>query len=138
MKHFITLFLASMALAVAARAADYQLIAHPATGTAAVSKEDVKSILLGNKIKWPSGTVIKLAVLAGGPAHDKVISDLTARTSDQFEKYWKKQVFTGKGVMPEVRADDAAMVAYVAKHPGAFGYVSAGATIDGVKAVAVQ
>jgi len=138
MKHFITVFLASVVLAVTARAADYQLIANADAGSATVSKEDVKNVLLGNKVKWDNGTVVKLAVLGGGPAHDKVISDFTARTSDQFDKYWKKQVFTGKGVMPEVMADDAAMVAYVAKNPGAFGYVSAGAKTDGVKPLAVQ
>ena len=133
---FITLF--SALFVIAARAADYQIIAHPDCGAASLSKEDAKSILLGNKGKWDSGAVIKLAVLAGGPIHDKVINDFTARTADQFDKYWKKQVFTGKGVMPEALADDAAMVAYVAKTPGAFGYVANGAQTPGVKTLSVQ
>lgn len=138
MKRFITLLLACTVLALIARAADYQLIAHPGVGTATLSKDGAKDILLGNQGKWANGTVIKLAVLSGGPAHDKAINDLTARSADQFDKFWKKQVFTGKGVMPEAMADDAAMVAYVAKTPGAFGYVSAGAKTDGVKTVTVQ
>ncbi len=138
MKRFITLLLACAALAVAARAADYQLIANPDAGTATVSKEEAKNILLGNKSKWDNGTVIRLAVLSDGPTHDKVINDITARTADQFGKYWKKQVFTGKGVMPETMADDAAMIAYVAKTPGAFGYVSGDAKPEGVKVLTVQ
>ena len=138
MKRFITLLFACTVLAVAARAADFQLITHPGTPAATLSKEDAKNILLGTKGKWDNGTVIKLAILSGGPAHDKVINDLTARTADQFDKYWKKQVFTGKGIMPEILADDAAMVAYVAKTPGAFGYVSGGAKTDGVKILSAQ
>jgi ABC-type phosphate transport system substrate-binding protein len=138
MKRFISLLLACTVLAVAARAADYQFIAHPDTSTSTLSKEDAKNILLGSKGKWDNGTVIKLAILTGGPTHDKVINDITSRTADQFDKYWKKQVFTGKGVMPEAMADDAAMVAYVARTPGAFGYVSAGARTDGVKVLTVQ
>lgn len=138
MKRLATLLFACAAFALAARAADYQVIAHPDTPTTALSREDAKNILLGNKGRWDNGTVIKLAVLAGGPVHDKVISDLTSRTADQFDKYWKKQVFTGKGMMPESMADDAAMVAYVARTPGAFGYISAAAKTDGVKVIAVQ
>jgi ABC-type phosphate transport system substrate-binding protein len=138
MKRFISLFFATVVLALAARAADYQFIVHPDTGTATLSKEDVRNVLLGNKGKWDNGTVIKLAVLSGGPTHDKVINDITSRTADQFDKYWKKQVFTGKGVMPEAMADDAAMVAFVARTPGAFGYVSGSAKTDGVKVLTVQ
>jgi ABC-type phosphate transport system substrate-binding protein len=138
MKRSLLSLLVGTVLALAAHAADYQLIAHPDVGTATLSKEDAKNILLGNQGKWASGTIIKLAVLSGGPTHDKVINDLTARTADQFDKYWKKQVFTGKGVMPETLADDAAMVAFVAKTPGAFGYVSGGAKTDGVKTVTLQ
>jgi len=138
MKYLILSLLAFGALAGGVSAADYQMIASPDVAVASVSKEDAKNILLGNKIKWDSGVVIKLAILSGGAAHDKVISEITARTSDQFDKYWKKQVFTGKGVMPEVMADDAAMVAFVAKNPGSFGYVSAGAKTDGVKTLGLQ
>lgn len=137
MKRFIILLLAGAILAVAARATDYQFIAHPDVGATTLSKEDAKSILLGNKGRWDNGIVIRLAILSGGPTHDTVISDITARTADQFDKYWKKQVFTGKGVMPEALADDAAMVAYVAKTPGAFGYVSGGAKTAGVKVLTV-
>lgn len=138
MQHLLRSFLWVLALAaVPLAAADYQVIAHPQAGVSSLSKDDVKAILLGTKGKWDNGTVIKIAVLAGGAAHEKIINDLTARSADQFDKYWKKQVFTGKGVMPETMADEAAMVAFVAKTPGAFGYVSASVKADGVKVLAL-
>lgn len=128
--------LACVATAVAT-AADWVLVAHPDSAPASLSKEDVKNILLGNKTKWDAGGLIKLAVLTEGPVHDAVIQNFAARTADQFDKYWKKQVFTGKGVAPEAFKTDAELVAYVAKTPGAFGYVATGSAGTGVKTVAV-
>jgi hypothetical protein len=47
-------------------------------------------------------------------------------------------VFTGKGSMPKSFASDAEILKYVAKTPGAIGYVSAGADAAGVKKIAVN
>ena len=138
MKRFSSVLLVGALLVGAARGAEYKFIVHPGTAVAALSREEAKSMLLGNQGRWDNGTAIKLAILAGGPVHESVITEITARTPDQFDKYWKKQVFTGKGVMPEIMPDDAAMVAYVARTPGAFGYVSAAAKTEGVKVVPVQ
>jgi len=133
---FLSILLAFLALAAAgARAADGVFITHP-SGPDAVSKEEIKSILLGNKTKWDSGTLIHLAVLADGSIHDGIVQEYTARSADQFEKYWKKQVFTGKGSAPESLKSDSEMIAYVAKTPGAFGYV--GAAGAGVKVLTVK
>lgn len=120
------------------RAADYILIVHSSVATEAVGKEELKNILLGNKTKWEGGQLIKLAIQAGGVAHEKLVPEITARSADQYEKYLKKQVFTGKGVMPEVAKSDAEMIAYVGKTPGAIGYVGAGTDISGVKALKVN
>lgn len=127
------LLLAFLLTAAAGRAQDFAFITHPDTAEKAVSADEVKSILLNNRTKWGSGPVIKLAVLTEGAVHEKVIKDFTQRTPDQFDKYWKKQVFTGAGTMPALMKSDADVVAYVAANPGAFGYVAKGSVTDKVK-----
>lgn len=122
---------------VLASAAEYAIIVHP-SGPDSLGKDDVRNILLGNKSKWDAGGVIKLAVLTSGSAHEAVVQEFTARSSDQFDKYWKKQVFTGKGIAPDCFKTDADMIAFVARTPGAFGYVSAGAAPAGVKVITIQ
>jgi len=135
----LILFLALLAgLAVSARAADAVFIVNPQGADAGLSRDNLKAVLLGNKTKWEAGGLIKLAVLTSGPLHDKVIQDNTQRSADQFDKYWKKLVFTGKGFMPMQAADEAALVDYVAKTPGALGYVSPGAVTDRVKVIPVK
>ena len=132
------LLLAGLALALAATArADGTFITHPA-GPDALSRDEVKNILLGTRAKWDSGTLVKLAVLSGGPTHESLIQEFTARSADQFDKYWKKQVFTGKGSAPEAMKSDAEMIAYVSATAGAFGYVSAVPTGAAVKPIAIK
>ena len=138
MKSKLLLILACLTLAAIGRGAEYQIIAHPGVDASSLTKADAKNLLLGNKARWDNGVIVRLAVLSGGKAHDDVITELTSRTPDQFDKYWKKQVFTGKGVMPQQAADEAALVDYVAKTPGALGYVSASAVSDRVKVLPVQ
>lgn len=125
------------ALGHLARAADTLFITNP-SGPDTISTGDVKAILLGNKTKWNTGGIVKLAVLDSGATHEAVIQEFTARSADQFEKFWKKQVFTGKGVAPDVFKTDAEMVDFVARTPGAFGYISPATATNGVKVLTVQ
>lgn len=139
MNRSIRLALGALLLAAAstiACAADYVFVAHE-SGPDSLTRDEVKSILLGNKTRWDAGGIVKLAVLADGPVNDSVVQDFTARSADQFEKYWKKLVFTGKGAAPDTFKTDAELLAFVAKTPGSFGYVAAGTSAPGVKIVKV-
>lgn len=124
--------LASFVVCASGRSQDVAFIVHPSVKESELSAAEVKNILLGTKTNWSSGP-LKLAVHAGGALHDLVIQRFTHRSSDQFEKYWKKQVFAGKGTMPTIAATDADMVAFVAGNPGAFGYVDASSVTTAVK-----
>lgn len=134
------IILAGLALAAAgmASAADCAFIAHPDCPVATLSKDEVKNILLGAKTKWDSAGAIRLVLPADGAVHASVAQEYTARTADQFDKFWKKQVFTGKGVLPDSFKTDAEVIAFIAKTPGAFGYVAQGAAATGVKRIKVE
>ncbi len=135
----IILFIAALAgLSAAVQAADVAYIVNAQSTETALSADDLKSVLLGNKIKWDGGGVIKLAVLTSGPVHDQVMQERAQRSADQFDKYWKKLVFTGKGVLPMQAADDAAVLDYVAKTPGALGYVAAASVTAQVKVLTIK
>lgn len=137
MKKFALLALITLQAALTTAFADGVLITHP-SGPDAISKDDAKGFLLGTKTKWESGTNVKLAVLTGGSTHEAIIQEYTARSADQFDKYWKKQVFTGKGVAPEAMKSDTEMLAFVSGTAGAFGYVSTVPAGAAVKIVTVK
>jgi ABC-type phosphate transport system substrate-binding protein len=127
---FAFVFIASL---LSARAQVAALIANPAVTESKLTAEDAKNILLGTKTKWDNGSVIRVIVLSTGAVHEQVIKEYTQRTPDQFDKFWKKQVFTGKGIMPQIAKSETEMLDLVAKTPGAFGYVSKDAVPAGVK-----
>lgn len=138
MKRLFVLLVLFVGLGAVARAQDAVFVVNPQGADAALSADALKSVLLGNKTKWDGGGLVKLVVLTSGPLHDKVMQDHVQRSADQFDKYWKKLVFTGKGVLPEQAADEAAVIAYVAKTPGSLGYVSASAVTPAVKIIPVN
>jgi ABC-type phosphate transport system substrate-binding protein len=127
------LFAAFLGLTLVARAQDFSFIVHPDFAETAITSDDMKQVLLGNLTKWRRGTVIKLAVLTEGAVHTKVVRDYTQRTPDQFDKYWKRQVFTGAGILPFQAKSDAEVIAYVAANPGAVGYVATASATDKVR-----
>lgn len=104
-------------------AEDPVLITHPGV-TATLTTQEVSQVFLGKMTKWEGGQVVKLAVLASGETHEAAIKRFSGKTADQFSNYWKKQVFTGQGVMPKACDTEEELVAYVTSTPGAVGYVS--------------
>ncbi|MFA6289527.1 MAG: hypothetical protein WC661_19270 [Opitutaceae bacterium] len=132
------LFTALLSFAGLVRADDAVFIVNPAGADASISAADATAILLGNKTKWDGGGLIKLAVLTQGEAHEKIMHDFLQRSADQFDKYWKKMVFSGKGMMPMQAASDADLIAYVAKTPGSVGYVAAASVTGAVKVLPVK
>ena len=108
---------------------------HPAD---TISKKDLKKILLGKTKKWDDGSPVVLVILEGGDAHDKFVKKFAGKTAKQFQNFWRKMVFSGKGKMPQAFASEADLAAFVAANPGAIGYVAKGAAIDGAKEIKVE
>ncbi|ACB77776.1 hypothetical protein [Opitutus terrae] len=133
----LLLMLALAASLGIARGQEVAFVVHPAVAESAVSAADIKNILLGTKTKWSSGP-LRLVVQTDGAVHAKVIQQYAQRSPDQFDKYWKKQVFTGKGTMPAAAKNDAEVIAFVASTPGAFGYLAAASVTDKVKLLEVK
>jgi len=137
----LALSLAATLLAAASTltwAADYAVVAHQGVPGAAVSKADLQAIFLGDKTTWSTGAPIKLAVLEDGAAHKAFLQAVVGKTPAQFDNYWKKLVFTGKAGAPKSFADAAALADYVAKTPGAVGYVDAGTATGSAKTLKVE
>jgi hypothetical protein len=63
--------------------------------------------------------------------------DIHGRPASKIVSYWQRQIFSGREIPPPRLANDADVVAYVASHRGAIGYVSARAPTPGVRKVDV-
>ena len=139
MKHVKTFFAAAgwtILLGASAVAGDVKVIANPSVKVESLSARELKSLYLGEKSSI-NGTHVEPVIERRGPAHEAFLRDYLGQTDDQLQKYYEALVFTGRGSMPKTVSSDAEVVAYVAKTRGAIGYVGTGASVEGVRTLAI-
>ncbi len=113
------------------------IITHKDVAESAISKSDLKNIYLGKKSKL-GGKKVTIITLKSGDTHKSFLKQYVSKTESQFKKYWKKQVFTGKGKTPKSFKKESDLVAHVAKTKGAIGYISSSSSNDSVKVLTIN
>jgi len=123
------------ALTVSAQSG-FKLIANPSTSTDSLTAKEVSQVFFKKSDAWPDGT-------PAVPVDQKVDSSVRAafsqavhqKSAAAVDAYWQKRIFSGRGLPPVTQASDARVLDFVRSTPGAIGYVSTGASIQGVKVV---
>ena len=119
-------------------AGEVVVIANKNVPESQLTKDEVKAIFLGEKTKWSNDTKVTFVVLKTPEDQEKFMRDYVGKSPSQFNNFWKQQVFTGKGRMPESFEDVKAVLDYVAKTDGAIAYISSNAPADNVKKIEVK
>jgi ABC-type phosphate transport system substrate-binding protein len=130
----VLIFVAASPVAAAA----IQVIAHSSVTVSQISLDDLKGVFLETRTSLPDGSRVEPVLLKSGDVHDTFVKQYTGKTTAGLENYYRSLVFTGKGAMPKTLKSDAEVVAYVKKTRGAIGYVSDGASTEGVKVLDVK
>jgi ABC-type phosphate transport system substrate-binding protein len=131
-----------IALAVAPRAraaARFKVIVHPDVDESAVSRDDLARMFLKQTARWPNGTLVRPADLdVDSDVRREFTEEVIGRTVGGVRSFWQQAIFSGRGVPPPEFETDDEVVAYVANTRGGIGYVSAGAPIEGTRAIDVR
>lgn len=130
--------LAVLALLAGAAAAVDVAVHAGNTQVPEVTRETVQDIFLGRKATWADGSRIEIVVLKDGDAHTAFLKDQVGRTPSQFSFHWRNLLFTGRGRMPTVVADEAAMAVYLRQHPNAIGYLAGSVDDAGLRRIPVR
>jgi hypothetical protein len=120
-----------------ALAADVKVVANSSVAATSVSAGDLKDVFLLDKDSLAGGHVDPV-LSKGGPAHEAFIKQYLGKNDTALQAFYRTLVFTGKASMPKALGSDAEVIAYVAKTKGAIGYVSNGASTEGVKTLEVK
>ena len=134
----LLVFLGVMSVSSSALGGNVKMIAKPTLNVDAVSVNELKSIFLGGRSSLKNGTHVEPVLETRGAVRDQFLREYLDESDEEFQLYYRTQVFTGKGSMPKTLASDAEVVAYVAKTKGAIGYVSVGTGAGGVKTLEVK
>lgn len=102
----------------------------------------LKSILRGEKQRWPNGTKVVIALMkTNTPVGSSTVKKIYNMSADELNKYWLALVFQGKATAPTFFNSTSDLEAFVAQTPGAIGVTdNAGnnvraITIDGKKSL---
>ncbi len=109
------------------------IIANTSISENEISKNDLKDMFLGIKLKWSDSKDVKLIVLKGTETHEAFLKNYIKKRPYQFKNYWKQMLFTGKSVLPKSTESEDAVLEYVEKTEGAIGYISAEPADETVK-----
>lgn len=131
------LFLAFF-LPVVSLAGEIVIITNQNVPVSALDQTDLKQIFLGNKTSWDNGDAIIFVVQDETEASETFLKTYVKKSASQYNNYWKKQVFTGKGKAPESFSSEQDLVRFVSQTPGAIGYVSSGIDTGTTKKIAIQ
>lgn len=130
---FLTLLSPAMSMAE-----DVVIISNESVPTSTLDNDDIKKLFLGKKTTWEDGTKIVFLVQEKTEASEAFLEIYVKKSSSQYNNYWKKQVFTGKGKAPQSFSSDQELVDFVSKTPGAIGYVLDGTKLENVKTIDVK
>ncbi|HVG40686.1 MAG TPA: hypothetical protein VM888_03665 [Chitinophagaceae bacterium] len=90
----------------------------------------LKSILRGERQRWPDGTKVVIALMktntATGSTTSKKIYNMSG---DELNKFWLALVFQGKSDAPTFFNSTADLESFVARTPGAIGVTTAGSVV---------
>jgi len=115
--------------------AGVSVIVNSANG-AAIDEGDLSRIFLGKVKKFSTGDKITIVNLKYKQAtRNEFEKKVLNKSASQVKAYWSKLMFSGKGKPPKELASDKDILAFVAKTPGAIGYVADGSVDDSVKVI---
>lgn len=103
-----------------------------------LTQPDLQKIYLGKKNKWIDNQGINFTALSNGTCLETFIKKFVKKSPFQFQNYWKKQIFTGKGRPPLEFETDADLIDYVSRTSGAIGYSCTQPDITMVKILSIK
>lgn len=117
----------------------FRVIVHPNNPLRALSRADVADAFLKKVTRWEDGETIRAVDLrADSGVRRHFTETVLQRSVGAVRSYWQQRIFSGRDVPPPELESDESVLAFVAKYPGAIGYVSGVAKLVGVRELALK
>jgi ABC-type phosphate transport system substrate-binding protein len=127
------------ALAQAAPTPAYLVIVNKDRPETSLDRRFLSRAFLKKTTTWEDGQSIHPVDQAADAAvRQRFSEEVVGRSVAAVRNYWQQLIFTGRGVAPPELDSDEAVVRYVARHPGALGYVSGTANVQSTRVVGVH
>jgi len=133
------ILLAGVMWAVPTLAADFVVVVNPGVQVDHLSKEELKRIYQKEKTEWPGdGTIIPFDQSASSAVRRAFSKAVLGSTVAEVQNYWINKKMTGGVTGPKVFHSPTLVKKFVARTPGAIGYLAPDEVDDTVKVVQVS
>lgn len=112
--------------------ADLVVVVHQSSPLTAITASDLKKIYANKLGKWEHGGAIVRTVLKKGSTYKSFCKKIK-KSSSKLKRFWKKQVFTGKGPALKVFSSENKLLEFVETKEGAIGFVDSSSDTSKVK-----
>lgn len=109
----------------------FHVIVNSDNATTTLSRSAVAKMFLKKVSTWDDGTkVLPVDQKESSISRIEFTEAIHGKPVSAITSYWQKMIFSGRSVPPPEKNSDQEVIAYVAAHPGAVGYIS-GAALPG-------
>lgn len=134
----VSFFLYVAVMLFAARLqAQVLVIVHPEMSAESVSKADLSKVYTGTASRI-AGTHVVPVLLKEGSVHSDFLTNSIGKSPVSLIVIWRGLVLSGQATMPKTFNSEEELVRYVARTPGAIGYIDKSTPHDGVKVLTIR
>jgi len=135
MKMLKNLFVALLAGAALASAADFVVIVNPANSAASISGAEMKRIYTGKMSQFGGQKAVPINLADSDPFYAAFADKIVKMSTQDYKQFWVDAQIKGEGTAPMVQRNSAAAKMIVAALPGAIAYVDASVVDATVKKI---
>ncbi|PCJ16064.1 MAG: phosphate ABC transporter substrate-binding protein [Gammaproteobacteria bacterium] len=115
--------------------AEISIIVHPDNKNDLTEKY-IKRLFLTKSEVFPNGDkAIPLVLNKNHVAHDLFVASFIKKSAHQYDSYWGRLIFTGKGAPPKGVSDHEAMKKLISTNPNTIGYIDSALVDSSVREV---
>lgn len=134
----ISAVISVMSIPATADAEDYFVIANRNVPVDRISRSELRLIYLGKKTQWNDNTPIRFYLIRSPKSQTSFLAEYIGTTPEQFDHIWMQNVFTGKGMMPEMFESSAEINEAVGNNNGSIGFTYKKPDNDNIKQLSVE
>jgi len=121
----------------AAPGQEYVIVVHQENQVNVLTSKELKRMFLGKVKRWPDGSAILLVLNPNDDVHSSFSRSLLHKSPKQLTAFWRKNLYSGRGMMPYLAENEADLLAYIDKNRNAISYLSKVELSGPLKAVKV-
>ena len=137
MARILLVALCLLLLGARAKPVDLVVIAHAGLGIERMDAQDLRRLYLGQEVHVGDAALVP-AILRKEPMSEAFARHYLDRTASQLTTYWRRQLYSGKGLPPKAFDRQRDIVEFVRTTPGAIGFVGADAPHEGVRVLEIE